>query len=78
MTTSLSDYWDMLYNADWTYETADDQAVWRAGSNAMKKLHGIAKQSPEHKAMMHAFRYGPWPPKPMEKTFRTGEDKSNG
>ncbi len=73
MTTSLSDFWEMLNSADWLYETADDQAVWRAGSNAMKKLQGIAKQSPDHNAMMHAFRNGNKPPKPMEKTFRTGE-----
>lgn len=78
MTTSLSDYWSMLNQHDWTHAMSDDQRVFKAGSAEKKTLLRISNESPEHAKLYAAFsdyifQGKPKPDKPMEKTFRTGE-----
>ncbi len=70
----LAAYWDMLNQFDWHYEMSDDGGVWRAGARENEHLNAIARQSPEHAALMRGFRQHhyngkPWgteqPPKPQ-------------
>lgn len=76
--TSLSDYYDMLQKHDWTHAMSDDQSVYRRGRDVHDQLLRISKESPKHaelydKYYKYGWGEGPQPQKPMEKTFRTGE-----
>lgn len=52
---SLTDYWNRLNGHDWYYDFSDDHRVWKEGHAVQKELEGIARQSPDHKALYEGF-----------------------
>lgn len=61
---SLADFWEMLNKHDWYHMMSDDIKVDRSGAADMAKLAKIAKQSPEHEAMLQGFHQHFWSGKP--------------
>lgn len=57
---SLSDYYDMLERADWTYEMSDDHSVWRRGQAEFGKLQALYKDKPEWKKLYDGFKNHMW------------------
>lgn len=53
---SLQEFYDQLNRHDWYFDFSDDICVCRKGREETARLTGIANQSPEHKALMDAFR----------------------
>jgi hypothetical protein len=51
----LTDYYDALSKADWTYEYSDDHRKWQQGRAAMATLKARANYSPEHKLLFDGF-----------------------
>lgn len=42
--TSLSEYYDLLERADWSYSMSDDHSVWKRGQAEFARLQSIAKE----------------------------------
>lgn len=59
-TISLSDYYDLLDGADWTYMMSDDHSVWRRGQNEFGKLQSLYKDKPQWKELYDAFQKYIW------------------
>lgn len=67
--TTLPEYYDMLARHDWTYMMSDDPNVYKRGSASESRIKSILKESPEHQALIEAYRNfawgrGPKPEKP--------------
>jgi len=52
---SLQDYYNLLLWHDWFYMYSDDGRVYRKGEAEKARLEALAKQSPEHKALLEGF-----------------------
>lgn len=61
-------YWTQCRLHDWFYMYSDDPGVYRAGEESLRDLEHIAKKSPEHQAILDAWRAHHYEagPKPAE------------
>ncbi|MBC8740397.1 hypothetical protein F6X40_27450 [Paraburkholderia sp. UCT31] len=54
-TTPLAEFYVMLNNHDWYHGMSDDAAVGRRGEAEFNRLQKIARETPEHQALLDGF-----------------------